>query len=80
METVQREQQFVLRQGGFNSNPIKVDRGCIQGDIDSPIMFNWLIDTVLRKWKSVQNREDSRACFYADDGLIENIDAKKLQE
>ena len=80
VETVWERQKFVLRQGGFYSDPISVERGCTQGDTDSPIIFNLVIDAVLRKWKSVQEERKSRACFYADDGLIENKDAGKLQE
>jgi DNA replication initiation complex subunit (GINS family) len=47
-------QVFVLRQSGFYSDPLDVDRGCTQGDTDSPIIFNIIIDAVLRRWKKTE--------------------------
>ena len=44
-------QKFVLKQSGFFSDPIEVERGCTQGDTDSSIIFNLIIDAVLRAWK-----------------------------
>ena len=44
-------QEFVLRQAGFYSEPIKVNRGCTQVDTNSPIIFNLIIDAVIRNWK-----------------------------
>ena len=71
-------QFFVLRQGGFYSEEVPVQRGCIQGDTNSPIIFNLIIDAVLRTWK--QEGGKSRASFYADDGLVENTEANILQK
>ena len=42
------EQKFVLRQAGFYSEKIDVERGFTRGDIDSPIIFNILVDAVVR--------------------------------
>ena len=44
---VWEEQFFVLRQGGFYSNPVNSERGCMPGDTDSPIIFNLIIDAVI---------------------------------
>ena len=74
------KQVFLLRQSGFYSNPLSVDRGCTQGDTDSPIIFNIIIDAVIRKWTEEKNNNTSRALFYADDGLIENEDPDTLQQ
>ena len=41
-------QKYFLRQGGFYSKAVNVKRGCTQGDIDSPIIFNVIVDAVLR--------------------------------
>ena len=79
IESVWDNQKFLLRQGGFYSKPVDVDRGCTQGDVDSPIIFNIIIDAVLRKWKKEERYGGSRAMFYADDGLIENNNNKCLQ-
>ena len=80
VKTVWERQQFILRQSGFYSEAIEVERGCTQGDTDSPIIFNLIIDAVIRKWKEDMKGRRSRACFYADDGLIENTDHQALQQ
>ena len=64
------KQIFVLRQASFYSDSIEVDRGCTQGDVDSPIIFNIIIGAVLRAWKASEGFGKSDSCFYADDGLI----------
>ena len=73
-------QLFLLRQASFYSKPIEVRRGCTQGDVDSPIIFNVIIDAVLRAWKKREGFQNSKACFYADDGLLEHNDAILLQQ
>jgi len=70
----------VLRQSGFYSETIDVERGCTQGDTDSPIIFNLIVDAVLRKWKSLAEFGKSRAYFYADNGLMENTNPDTLQK
>ena len=55
-----------------------MERGCTQGDIDLPIIFNVIIDTVVRCWK--QLNEQSKSFFYADDGLLENTNPEDLQK
>ena len=51
VDRVWDNQFFMLRQAGFYSEPVNVERGCTQGDIDSPIIFNLIIDAVIRTWK-----------------------------
>ena len=68
-----------MRQAGFYSRPIKVERGCTQGDIDSPVIFNLIVDAVIRSAKEKGEHWGSILCFYADDGLVENVDPEKLQ-
>ena len=53
--------------------------GCTQGDIDSPIIFNLIIDAVLRMWHESPAYKQTIACFYADDGLLENNKVAHLQ-
>merc|ERR1712117_801254 len=77
---VWNSQRFFLRQTGFYSQDIAVERGCTQGDTDSPVIFNLIVDAVLRTWKAMPDYKDSIASFYADDGLIENEDPQALQE
>ena len=76
---VWENQEFVLRQAGFYSDPFEVNRGCTQGDTDSPIIFNLIIDAVLRSWKNDRDYGGSLAFFYADDGLIEHHNHKYVQ-
>ena len=54
--------------------------GAHKGDTDSPIIFNLIVDAVLRTWKTRPNFRSSIASFYADDGLLENEDHQALQE
>ena len=51
VDKVWDNQFFMLCQAGFYSEPVDVERGCTQGDIDSPITFNLIIDAVIRTWK-----------------------------
>ena len=73
---VWESQEFVLKQAGFYSDPFQVNRGCTQGDTDSPIIFNLIIDAVIRSWKNDRAYGGSLAFFYADDGLIEHHNHK----
>ena len=61
------------------SDPINVEIGCTQGDTDSPIIFNIIIDAVLRSWKANDQYNNSQALFYADNGLLEHTEANLLQ-
>ena len=70
----------MLRQSGFYSETIDLERGCTQGDTDSPIIFNLIVDAVLRKWKSLAEFGKSRAYFYADNGLMESTNPDTLQK
>ena len=58
---------------------IRVERGVTQGDVDSPIIFNLIIDVVLRRMKGDIDFGNLTMSFYADDGLVENSDPRKLQ-
>jgi hypothetical protein len=79
IKNIWEKQVFLLRQAGFYSDPLDVERGCTQGDIDSPIIFNVVIDAVLRKWMRGETFGDSDSTFYADDGLVESTDPTELQ-
>ena len=79
VQTVWDNQFFLLRQNGFYSDPLQVSRGCTQGDIDSPIIFNIIVDAVLRTWKVQNPTSETRCCFYADDGLLEGNDPVEIQ-
>ena len=76
---VWESQEFVLRQAGFYGAPFQVNRGCTQGDIDSPIIFNLIIDVVIQSRENDGDYGGSLAFFYADDGLIEYRNHKYVQ-
>ena len=76
VETIWGDQVFFLRQSGFYSGGIRVGRGVTQGDTDSPIIFNLIVDVVLRCYSE---SGESTSSFYADDGLLENKDHITLQ-
>ena len=63
----------------FYSEEIDVERGVTQGDIDSPIIFNILVDAVVRKFRENPTNKGSPSAFYADDGRMQNEDPRKLQ-
>jgi len=50
-----------------------------QGDIDSPTIFNIIVDAVIRAWKRGKEGDESISQFYADDGLLENTNPEVLQ-
>lgn len=51
------KQHFFLKQQNFISDGIKIERGVTQGDTDSPIIFNIIIDAVIRAWEFETNKE-----------------------
>ena len=77
--TYGRIKGFFCKQGGFYSAEICVERGATQGDVDSPVIFNLIIDAVLRKVTEEIDFGGSKLSFYADDGLLEHTDPKALQ-
>ena len=73
-------QRFLLRQQGFYSEEIEIERGCTQGDINSPSIFNLVVDAVIRAAKKDPNYGGTRLCFYADDGLLEDRNPEVVQK
>ena len=69
---------FYLKQAGFYSEGIGVKQDVTQGDIDSPILFNIIIDAVLRAWRKA-SETTTQTTFYVDDGILYNRDHIKLQ-
>ena len=50
-----------------------------QGDVDSPIIFYIIIDTVLRVWKQHVAELKSNSKFYAYDRLLQNSNPIQLR-
>jgi hypothetical protein len=81
---------IVARQSGYYSSPFRISRGVTQGDVISPMIFNIVVDCVIRYWfhclsldPLTVNADDSipevSAGFYADDGVLAGHDPDQLQ-
>lgn len=57
-----------------------MNRECTQGDTDSPVIFNIIIDSVLWVWKQDKDFGSSKGMFYANDWLIENNNSAEIQQ
>lgn len=57
------ESNFILRQCGVYSKTVDVNRGITQGDIDSPTIFNVIVDVILRMWMIKKEYKDTFAIF-----------------
>jgi Reverse transcriptase (RNA-dependent DNA polymerase) len=68
------------RQAGFYGPAIKSDRGVTQGDPLSPILFNIIINAVVRATKQQTLHLDGNIIFYADDGLIASNSLENIQQ
>jgi Reverse transcriptase (RNA-dependent DNA polymerase) len=74
--------QLVPHQSGFYGKPIPCNRGVTQGDPLSPMIFNIVVDAVVRSWRTnmlPRAVTPVEALFYADDGWLASEDAKTLQ-
>jgi Reverse transcriptase (RNA-dependent DNA polymerase) len=79
---------LVPRLAGFFGTPFKASRGVRQGDVVSPIIFNIVVDAVVREWEKYSLALDNdnqleptvTAKFYADDGLLASHDAERVQQ
>jgi Reverse transcriptase (RNA-dependent DNA polymerase) len=69
----------VPRQSGYHGRPIRAERGVTQGDIISPIIFNIVVDAVVRHWQTTTYADSVHSIFYADDGWLASTSAERLQ-
>eukprot|EP00979_Chaetoceros_neogracilis_P016340 scaffold7755_cov149-Chaetoceros_neogracile.AAC.1 len=72
---------MVPMQSGYYGRSFHAERGVKQGDILSPLIFNIMVDAVVRNWRHIHNPEgvEDMAVFYADDGTLTGTDAEALQ-
>jgi hypothetical protein len=70
---------MVARQQGYYGTHFRSERGTTQGDIISPMIFNIVVDAVVREWYHKTETQGPsttvHALFYADDGLLYSTDA-----
>jgi exonuclease III len=90
LQTFWNNLQVVARQSGYHSSPFRVSRGVTQGDIISPMIFNIVVDAIIRYWYQCLSLEsftgegdgsipEVSAGFYADDGVLAAYDPDQLQ-
>jgi hypothetical protein len=73
--------RMVPRQAGYYGRAFRASRGVRQGDIMSPVIFNIMVDAVIRHWRFVHRNEMGETpIFYADDGLIAGTDPALIQK
>jgi hypothetical protein len=73
---------LIPKSGGFYGQLIHAERGVRQGDVLSPIIFNIVMDCVLREWFDKIGKESSDliSIFYADDGRLAGYTASSVQQ
>ena len=81
IQTVWEGDTLVPRQSGYYGRPLRARRGVRQGDIISPLIFNIMVDAVVRHWRSLQSCDtpEETSVFYADDGMQAGTDADAIE-
>ncbi len=70
---------MIPKQSGYFGKAFKASRGVRQGDIVSPMIFNIVLDAVIREWEVQMGENNVDTQFYADDGLLSGNDEKEIQ-
>lgn len=72
---------LIPKSGGFYGTPFHAERGVRQGDVLSPMIFNIVIDCVLREWYyRMGESTDLISIFYADDGRLAGFTVVSVQQ
>ena len=66
------------KQSGYFGRSFRARRGVRQGDILSRMIFNFMVDAVLRHWDATNEGNDETS-FYADDGILIGFDHSEVQ-
>ena len=73
---------IIPKSGGYFGEPFHAWRGVRQGDIISPVIFNIVVDAIVREWYAYEFGtviEDTlQTTFYADDGRLSGTDPVRL--
>jgi hypothetical protein len=70
----------VPKSGGYFGIPFPARRGVCQGDIISSIIFNIVVDFVVREWYFRMRDDKTQMLFYADDGRLVGTDQIIIQQ
>jgi hypothetical protein len=79
IQTVWELELVVPKSGGYFGIPFPAWRGVRQGDIISPIVFNIVVDAVVREWYFRMKDNKTQTLFYADDGRLVGTDPVTVQ-
>jgi hypothetical protein len=71
---------LVPKSAGYFGIPFPAWRGIRQGDIISPIVFNIIVDAVVREWYFQMGDNTTQTFFYADDGRLAGTDPVAVQK
>ena len=82
ISTIWANDTMVPRQAGYFGRAFRAHRGVGQGDIMLPVIFNVIVDAVIRHWRNTDSTgfDLETLLFYADDGLLVGTDAQQVQE
>jgi hypothetical protein len=70
---------LVPKSAGYFGAPFHADRGVRQGDVISPIIFNIIVDCVIREWHRFMGESSAFIKFYADDGNLAGVTPSTVQ-
>ena len=65
---------------GFYGNAFHPECDVLQGDLDSPIIFNIQMDCVICEWMHITNNLSLVAVFYADNGQLAGYSPVSIQQ
>jgi hypothetical protein len=78
---------IIPKSGGYFGEPFHARRGVQQGDIISPVIFNIVVNAIVREWYACMNigtviegTFGLGTTFYADDGRLSGTDPVRLQQ
>lgn len=85
IEDYWKKPKEVVKKGSYYGRVFTPTRGVTQGDIISPILFNIIIDSVVRTISKHINKNpkvsvQSTTIFYSDDGAIFGSDTEEVQQ
>ena len=80
LRAIWKNDLMVPRQAGYYGKQFRAYRGVRQGDIISPLIFNIMVDCVIRHWRHCSTNAEDSVIFYADDGMLGGSNPVTLQE